>query len=362
MFFLMWIIVWLFLNFIFWWFEFSTLLCFFAGLFLIMPLLTKFSFDELKYVLRHKKALFFSILLNFIIFPIIAFLIGYFLFQDNHYLIAWLILLSLIPWWWLLMSWLQHSKADLKLWFSIFAVNLFLFSIAYLWFSVFVDNFVVINHHNNIENTNNNKKNFFIWSDNFSKIHITYNKNKSNNWSCVIWEVSQKIWADLSCFSSEETKTFIYWIYWFIVLIFLPFLISRWIRKVTILNKFFNKYWNYISKWSAFLIVSYIFSLKYVRQLSEIDLNFLYKLVLAVFLLYITMFILSFIFYKLSSLELKEKKSIFWNSFIRFITLSFILSFLYAIAWNYPKLILIFIIAYAMQILLALVISKFILK
>jgi hypothetical protein len=74
------------------------------------------------------------------------------------------------------------------------------------------------------------------------------------------------------------------------------------------------------------------------------------------------MFILSFIFYKLVKLPQTEKKAIFWNAFVRFITLSFVLSFLYAIAWNYPKLILIFVIAYFVQIVGALIISRFILK
>jgi hypothetical protein len=59
---------------------------------------------------------------------------------------------------------------------------------------------------------------------------------------------------------------------------------------------------------------------------------------------------------------LAEKKAIFWNAYVRFITLSFVLSFLYAIAWNYPSLILIFIIAYFVQIVSAIVISRWVLK
>ena len=355
MFFLLGIVVWLVLNYLFWGFNFSTLLCFFAGLFLIMPLLTKFSFNELKYVINHKKALFWNILLNFLIFPLVAFLIGYLFFWENHYLIVALILLSLIPGGGLLMSWLQHSKADLKLGFSIFAVNLFLFSFVYLWFSFFVDKFVVVS----TEKTKVLPKKQLSFGLNQS-LPINYQKQQQA-W-CVIEQVSEKVGADLSCFSSAETKTFIYGIYGFFVLIFLPFLISRIIRKIEVLRKFFDKYWSYISKISAFVIVTYIFSLKYVRQLASLDVGFLMKMVWAVFTLYVVMFILSFIFYKLVKLPQTEKKAIFWNAFVRFITLSFVLSFLYAIAWNYPKLILIFVIAYFVQIVGALIISRFILK
>jgi ACR3 family arsenite efflux pump ArsB len=97
MFFLAGILVGLLLNYLFGGFDFSTLLCFFAGLFLIMPLLVKFSFNDLKYVLHHKKALFWNIVLNFILFPLLAFIIGYFIFGTNHYLTVSLVLLALIP-------------------------------------------------------------------------------------------------------------------------------------------------------------------------------------------------------------------------------------------------------------------------
>ena len=360
MFFLGGIIVGLLLNYLFGGFDFSTLLCFFAGLFLIMPLLVKFSFNELKYVLHHKKALLWNIVLNFVLFPVLAFLIWYFIFGTNHYLTAALVLLALIPGWGLLMSWLHHTKADLKLGFSIFAVNLFLFSFAYLVFSAFVDYFVAHNVPNQKVSISNSQPAKWV---SFSTLPINYQHTSSQpTQHCAIQEVSQKIGADLSCFSSQEAKTFIYGIYGFFVLIFLPFLISRVIRKSKFLFRFFQKYGSWISKLSAFLIVTYIFSLKYVRQLAELDFVFLLKLTMAVIILYGVIFIWSFVFYKKSDLPLAEKKAIFWNAYVRFITLSFVLSFLYAIAWNYPSLILIFIIAYFVQIVSAIVISRWVLK
>lgn len=345
MFFLLWIIVWLALNYFFWGFNFSTALCFFAGLFLIMPILTKFSFSELKYVLKHKKALLVNILLNFIIFPLIAFFIWWSIFSDYR-LTIWLILLALIPWWWLLMSWLQHGKANLKLWFSIFAVNLFLFSFAYIFFNLWVDYFV--SHFEKKQQTlqTNTQKTSFntFWNS-------LYNlPQKENNWWCAIAQVSKEIWVkSVWCFSKEWTKTFIYGIYWFFVLVFLPFILSRLIRKTRI-KEFFNKHWWKISKISAFVIISYIFSLKYVQSLSQIQNNILYKMIIWVWLFYLSIFIISFTIYKLSNLPVEDKKAIFWNSYVRFITLSFVLSFLYAIAWKDTSIILIFIIAYFVQI------------
>lgn len=359
MFFILGIVFWLLLNYFFWWFEFSTLLCFFAWIFLIMPILTKFSFDELKYVLNHKKYLIINLILNFLIYPILAFLLGYFIFSGDIYLTLALVLLSLIPWWWLLMGWLHHSKANLKLWFSIFAINLFVFSFVYFGYNFLADYIVwhqKIVHTKKIEPkkvvSSLNFWNNYLWINNFEK--------KQAWWACVVEQISNKFWKNIWCFNKEQSKTFIFWIYWFIVLILIPFIFSRIIRKISKLKEFFEKYGGYISKFSAFLIITYIFSLKYVRWLTQISSELLIKLFLWVFVFYLTIFLISFFVFKFIDIPSEDKKALFWNSFVRFITLSFVLSFLYAIAWNQPKIILIFVIAYFVQIVWALMISRFV--
>ena len=357
MIFLAWILLGLLLNYLFWGFDFSTLLCFFAGLFLIMPLLVKLSYQDLKYVFHHPKILLLNLVLNFIIFPLIAFLIGYFFFPDNYYLIISLILLSLIPWGWLLMSWLQYNKADFKLWFSIFAFNLFVFNFVFLAFSLWVDKFVAMKK---IDDTNHilvqNPVNKFIGYWNFSAVQ------NENHASCVIDQTVGKIGSlEISCFG-EDDSVIIYSLYWFFILVFFPFLISRFIRSINFLKNFFKKYGSLISKLAAFVIITYIFSLKYIRSLFSLDSILLVKILLAVFLFYLLIFVVSFFFYKILKLEKSQKKAIFWNAFVRFITLWFVFSFLYAISWDYPQLILIFIVAYFFQIWMAFFISRFILK
>jgi len=337
MIFLFAIIFWLILNYIFWWFWFNSILCFLVWLFLIMPILLKINTKEIKYIFSNKKIIYINLFLNFVISPIIAFLAWYFSFwiENYHFIIA-LILLSIIPWWWLLMNWLEQSKANLHIWFVLFAFNLFVFSIFYVLFNFWVEAFIDF-----MKNQNN-----------------IFNLQLANSWLSLWWNIPancgvEKIWEKIwlvapSCF--EWKSTILYGFYWFFALIFIPFIVSR------IILFFYNKKDKIIylawktSKISAFILIAYIFSLEYIRKIFLIDYSFILKIFLGVVLYYILFYFALVIILKKVSLKIDEKKAIFWNSYTRFITLSLILSFLYAIAWEKPEIILVSILAYFVQI------------
>jgi len=359
------ILFWLLLNYIFWWFWFNTFLCIFAWLFVIMPVLLKIKFKDIKKILWNKKLIFLNILINFIIYPLLAFILWYFIFWlDNYYYIFSIILLAMIPWWGLLVNWLHHSWADMKVWFTLLALNLFLFSIFFIPFNLWLDYFV--NYQIQKKQQSKNIKvfwnNSFLW-DNFSKFINLPKQNKIEKPSgCAIQEMTKKIWLNSVlpwCFQEKWSSTLIYGFYWFVVLIFIPFLLSRIILLSTKLSDYLKKYVNVISKLASFLIIVYIFSLNYIRWIFKIDIFLLWKIILWVLLLYLFMFIIEKLILKYSNFENNIKQAIFWNWFVRFITLWFILSFLYAIAWNKPEIVVIFIIAYFIQILLSSIFIKF---
>jgi hypothetical protein len=130
----------------------------------------------------------------------------------------------------------------------------------------------------------------------------------------------------------------------------IPFILSRIILKF-FRNKNILKYASLVSKVSAFILISYIFSLGYMRKIFQVDLSLILKISLALIIFYIALFfILVFITKKLVKNSEDIQKAIFWNSFTRFLTLSLILTFLYAISWNKPEIILVPVLAYIIQI------------
>ena len=357
MIFILWIIVWLILNYIFWWFQFNTFLCVFAGLFIIMPVLLKLSFKDILSIFKYKKIIFTNILINFIIFPLIAFIVWFFIFWiDNYYYIFTLMLLSIIPGWWLLVNWLHHSWADMKIWFTLFWLNLFLFSIFFIPFNLWIDYF--ISKQNLVAKNNVVPLNFV--SQNPYLNPLSSNIKKQNN-GCAINNISNKIWLNHvlpSCFSWKWSWTLIYGFYGFFVLIFLPFIISRILLFIKPAKKYFIKYSVFVSKLASFLVIVYIFSLKYMQWLFKIDQNLLIKTWLAVLFLYLFIFFINILILRCFKSR-QEKQAIFWNTFTRFITLWFIISFLFAITWKTPDIVIIFIFAYFVQILLSSIILKY---
>jgi hypothetical protein len=343
------IIVWLAINYLFWGFDFNTSLCFFVGIFLIMPILLKISFNDIRYIFSNKNILTWDIIINFVIIPLLAFAIGYFIFWlENYPFIIALILIGLIPWWGLLMSWLVHTRANLHIGFSLLAINLFLFSFVYIFFNLWVDFFVKkIEERQKIENQLNlqTKK---LFSNPYSQLGVNLQDNKKS-WWCIIEQATHSLWIDnFSCFKNNETAT--YWFFGFIALILIPFILSRIILKF-FRNKNILKYASLVSKVSAFILISYIFSLGYMRKIFQVDLSLILKISLALIIFYIALFfILVFITKNLLNTPEDIQKAIFWNSFTRFLTLSLILTFLYAISWNKPEIILVPVLAYIIQI------------
>ena len=358
------ILLWLLLNYLFWWFWFSTFLCVFAGLFVIMPVLLKIKFQDIKKILWYKKVIFLNILLNFVIFPILAFVLWYFFFWlENYYYIFIIMLLAIIPWGGLLVNWLHHSWADMKVWFTLLALNLFLFSVFFIPFNLWLDYFInwQTNKKVQVKKTPVFINNSFLWDNSSNFVNLPTQKEIEKPSWCIIQQTTQKLWLGNmlpSCFSGKWDSTLIYGFYGFIVLILIPFILSRIILLFTKFSDYLKKYVNIVSKWASFLIIVYIFSLHYIRWILDIDKILLWKMFLWVLFLYLFMFVIEKIILKYMDFENNMKQAIFWNGFVRFITLWFILSFLYAIAWNKPEIVIIFIIAYFVQILLSSIFIK----
>lgn len=365
MIFILWIILWLVLNYIFWWFSFNTILCFLVGIFLIMPILLKIRLSELKDTFKNKKLIFINILINFFILPLLAFVITYFVFWINNYsYIFTFILLALIPGGWLLINWLHHTKANLHIGFLLFSINLFIFSFVFIVYNVWTDYFVNMYDKKHTIHNQINYSTLWNWlfkNNNFSSNYLNIpSKNENKKVGCVISELSKKINLKVSWCNLNNNFTMIYGFYWFLVLIIIPFILSRLILIILKKNvKKIIKYVNYISKISAFIIITYIFSLSYIRDIIYLPQIIIIKTIISILLFYIFSALLIKIILKFWNFEKDIEKSLFWNWFTRFITLTLVISLLYAISWKSPGIIIIPVIAYFVQIVFASLLSMY---
>lgn len=346
------IILWLWINYIFWWTAFNTLICIIAWLFLIMPFLLKLSFKELISFNKEELQILKISIFNIFVFNLfIFFIIPYIIFWLDK-ILYWFILLWLLTWWWMLLSWIKKTEWNTKLWFKLFAINFIIFSIILIPLNKYIENQYT---DNNIE-TNNlftiKNEHYFEWNNNINNLIWNINNTKENNEiKCVVSDISG--WF-ISCDNNGKISP----ITTLIVLIVFPFILSRIIRFIR-LDKYINKYITYISNISTFLLITYIFSLKEMSFLIYVNNIILFKIFISVFIIYLIIYLYNY--FKLLKNINENSISLFWISSIRFITLWLVFSFV--LSWYvWKNIILIFISAYIIQIILSTIFSYFINK
>ncbi len=94
-------------------FTFTPLICLLAALIMIYPSLVPLSFDKLKKSLKNYYLIILSLVLNFVVSPALAWVIGYLFLRDNPVLWLGLILLSILPGGGMVTTWSLRSKADM---------------------------------------------------------------------------------------------------------------------------------------------------------------------------------------------------------------------------------------------------------
>lgn len=312
----------LLLNYLSWWVPFHSVLCFFAGIFLIMPALLRLRFRNFSLLFKKKKLiLFISLFFNFLFVPLVFFLFWYFFFDLSFIKYAFL-LLGFLSGGGLLMNWIIKTWGNKELGFQLFMLHLLLFS---FFVFPFLNSF--------LEGIWEKQVSSFLWWINNTEI-------------CVFEKVS---WGWMSCFGTwGEVSPFIA----FFVLILFPFILSRIVRFFPKVFIFLEKYIKKISSFASFLIIFYIFSLKEVNEIFKVDISFIIKLLIVLLFAYFLIFLFAFFVY----FFLKDKQdalAFFWLGVSRFITLGLIFSFIYSwIFWI--EFLLVFVCSYFIQILFSL--------
>ena len=277
-------------------FTFSSAVCLVAGIFLVTPSLFNFNLSDLALVKKQKRAIGANLWINYLLMPAAALLIG---FASGDIGIAGaLLLLALLPGGGMVMMWIKTSGANPKLGFIIFMLNLALLLPVTLVFGQFFD----------------------LASPFFPAPDL----------------------GDVQAASGREVKPFGP----FMILIVIPFLLSRIIRAwLPGVLAFKEKHMPTISKATMFGIVFYLFSLSSSQLLFSVEPMAALRALVATGAFYGVAFAAA----RFLTTNDAEGRAVYWHIATRYITLALILA-VFVLDTYGPTFILPVMIAYFIQI------------
>lgn len=284
-------------------FVFSTHICLFAGLTLIMPSLFNFELADVKLVWTYKKVLIKGFFVNYVILPLFALGIGF--LTNDFGLTAGLFLISLLSGGGMVMHWIKKSGADTSFGFLLLFINLVFVSLSLLMLHLFA-----------------------MYSAGY--FGVTYHESIS-----------------ISRFSTAVIE----------LLIVIPFIASRVIRYMPPVLALIQKYSKYISHISIFIILFYLFGLQSSQRLVDIydfEPELFTIALIAVSVFYLLTFLVSKRVYDLNS---PQERAAFWHSITRYLTLALVISTFSASTFGISMLLPIMF-AYLVQIPLSVYINK----
>ena len=284
-------------------FIFSTNICLFAGLTLIMPSLFKFQLKDIQLVWQYRSVLLKGMIVNYILLPIFAVCIG--LLSHDFGIAGGVFLLSVLSGGGMVMHWIKKSNADTSFGFLLLFINLIFVSLSLLMLHLFA----------------------------------TY--------SAGYFGMRYDAEIHISRFAEPVIM----------LLIVIPFFVSRVVLFIKPLITLIQTYSKIISQGSIFIILFYLFGLQSSQRLVDIyDFEpelFLIALV-AVVVFYLLIFITSKMIYNLES---PQERAAFWHSITRYITLALVISTFSASTFGLSMLLPIML-AYLVQIPLSVLINK----
>jgi hypothetical protein len=284
-------------------FIFSSDICLFAGITLIMPSLFKFELVHVKLVWEHKAVLIKGFFVNYLILPLFALVIGF--LTHNFGITSGLFLIAVFSGGGMVMHWIKRSGADTSFGFLLLFINLLFISFSLLMLHLFA-----------------------MYSASY--FGVTYDAKIS-----------------ISRFSEAVIE----------LLIIIPFIASRIVRYITPLLTLIQNYRRYISHISIFIILFYLFGLQNSQLLVEIydfEPELFYISFIAVFVFYTLTFFVSKWIYNLDS---PQERAAFWHSVTRYLTLALVISTFSVNTFGISMLLPIMF-AYVVQIPLAVYINK----
>ena len=284
-------------------FIFSSNICLFAGLTLIMPTLFNVKIQDIKLIFHYRTIILKSLVVNFILLPLIALMIG--LLTHNYGVAAGIFLLSVLSGGGMVMNWIKKSGADTSIGFILLFINLIFISLSLLMLHT-----------------------FGIYTAEYFGESYTDERNLENFARAVIT-----------------------------LLIIIPFVASRVVIYIEPLKNFINEKRIYISNISLFIILFYLFGLQksqLIFELYDFEPELIPISIIAVIVFYFSSFFLAKLIYDLES---TQERAAFWYSVTRYITLALVLS-TFSINTFGISIILPIMFAYIVQVPFAIIIER----
>lgn len=284
-------------------FVFSSKICLFAGLTLIMPSLFKVKFNDMQLLWHHRTVVIKSLFLNYLLLPTFALTVG--LVSHDFGIAAGLFLLSVLSGGGMVMHWIKKSNADTSLGFLLLFINIMFVTLSLLMLHT-----------------------FGIYTADYFEVSYLDEVNMSNFARGVI-----------------------------ILLIVIPFVASRVIIYIKPLVALIDRYRSYISNISIFLILFYLFGLQNTQLLVDVY-DFEPELIPVSFLAVVMFYLLTLISARfVFDLDSPQERAAFWHSVTRYITLALVIS-TFSIQTFGVSMILPIMFAYIIQIPFAILIDK----
>jgi len=277
--------------------EFSSLVCVVAGVFLVTPSLFKFQLSDIAIVKHHTSSIWRNLWINYLLLTSAALIIGY-LSRDIGIAGA-LLLLALLPGGGMVMMWIKTSKANVKLGFIVFMLNLALLLPITLIFGLFFD---------------------------FAQG----------------WFPAPELGSVADATGGRKIMPFAP----FMILIVIPFVLSRIARSLlpSVID-FTGRHQQLISKATMFGIVFYLFSLSTSQLLFAVSPTDLLVAIVATLAFYgVSLLAAEFL-----TDDTAEGRAVYWHVATRYITLALILA-VFSIGTYGASFILPVMIAYFIQI------------
>jgi hypothetical protein len=284
-------------------FIFSSNICLFAGLTLIMPSLFKFEFSHVKLIGKHKSVLVKGFMVNYIALPIIAAGIGF--LTGDFGITMGLFLVAVLSGGGMVMHWIKRSNGDTSFGFLLLFINLLLISLSLMMLHMF------------------------------------------GSYSAEYFDLVYDREIGVSQFATTVIE----------FLIIIPLVTSRAVICTKPVLHFIEKYRTYISHISIFIILFYLFGLQNSQRLVDIydfEPELFYIAFIAVMSFYLLTFILSMLVYDLDS---PQEKAAFWHSITRYLTLALIIS-TFSLNTFGVSMLLPIMLSYIVQIPLSVYINK----
>ena len=285
-------------------FIFSSKICLFAGLTMIMPSLFKVKLSDVKLLWEHRIVIIKSLFLNFVLLPAFAVIIG--LLTHDYGIAAGIFLLSVLSGGGMVMYWIKKSGGDTSLGFLILFINLMFVSLSFLMLHL-----------------------FGVYTESYFGALYSEDVNNMSSYAKLVIEL----------------------------LIVIPFIASRVVIVFKPVEKFIETYRTYISNISMFIILFYLFGLQSAQNLVDIF-DFEPHLIAVALAAVIAFYVLDLLTARfIFNLHSPQERAAFWHSATRYITLALVLSTFSMKAFGVSMLLPIMF-AYVIQIPFAILVDK----